>query len=108
MRTIIIEGDLDAAQEPNDASDSAATGTSVTTIVVAADGSVTYSTELNVEGIAPSELISLGAVSAIHLHNAPAGVNGPVVQDVIVDAGNPSGPALPFSMAEPVSETDIL
>ena len=108
VRTIVIEGDLDAAQEPNDASDSEATGTSVTTIVVAADGSVTYSTELEVTGLAPSELISLGAISAIHLHNAPAGVNGPVVQDVIVDAGNPSGPALPFTVAEPVTETDTL
>ena len=27
------------------------------------------------------------AVSAIHLHNAPAGTNGPVVQDIIQDAG---------------------
>jgi hypothetical protein len=26
-------------------------------------------------------------VSAIHLHNAPAGANGPVVQDTLVDAG---------------------
>ena len=69
---------------------------------------VTYSTELEVTGLAPSELISLGAISAIHLHNAPAGVNGPVVQDVIVDAGNPSGPALPFTVAEPVTETDTL
>ena len=28
-----------------------------------------------------------GVVSAIHLHNAPAGANGPVVQDTLVDAG---------------------
>jgi len=28
-----------------------------------------------------------GALSAIHLHNAPAGQNGPVLQDIIVDAG---------------------
>ena len=82
MRTIVIEGDLDASQEPGPTSDSEATGTSLTTIVVAADGSVTYSTVLDVTGLAPSELISLGAVSAIHLHNAPAGENGPVVQAV--------------------------
>ena len=108
VRTIVITGDLDASQEPGPTSDSDATGTSTTTIVVAADGSVTYSTELDVTGLAPSELISLGAVSAIHLHNAPAGENGPVVQDVIVDAGNPSGPALPFSVVDAVTETDTL
>ena len=108
VRTIVITGDLDASQEPGPTSDSEATGTSTTTIVVAADGSVTYSTELDVTGLAPSELISLGAVSAIHLHNAPAGENGPVVQDVIVDAGNPSGPALPFSVVDAVTETDTL
>jgi len=108
VRTIVLEGGLDAAQEPNDASDSSATGFATLTITVATDGTVTYSSTLDVEGIAPSELISLGAVSAIHLHNAPAGENGPVVQDFIVDAGNPTGPALPFSVAEPVTETDTL
>ena len=109
VRTIVLTGDLDAAQEPAPAtSDSEATGTSTTTIVVAADGSVTYSTELDITGLATSDLISLGEVSAIHLHNAPAGVNGPVVQDVLVDAGNPTGPALPFSVTQPVVETDTL
>ncbi len=108
VRTIVLSASLDAAQEPNDASDSEATGSASLTITVAADGTVTYSSTLDVDGIAPSELVSLGAVSAIHLHNAPAGVNGPVVQDFIVDAGNPTGPALPFSVATPVSETDTL
>jgi len=32
-------------------------------------------------------LIPVGPFSAIHLHNAPAGQNGPVLQDIIVDAG---------------------
>ena len=107
VRTIELSGLLDAAQEPNDASDSEATGSATLTITVAADGTVTYSSVLDVEGIAPSELISLGAVSAIHLHNAPAGVNGPVVQDFIVDAGN-AGPALPFTVVDAVTETDTL
>ena len=108
VRTIVLSSSLDAAQEPNDSSDSAATGSATVTITVAADGTTTYSSTLDVSGIAPSELVSLGAVSAIHLHNAPAGQNGPVAQDFIVDAGNPSGPALPFSVATPVSETDTL
>jgi len=108
VRTIVLSSSLDGAQEPNDASDSEATGEATLTITVAADGTVTYSSQLDVTGLAPSELISLGAVSAIHLHNAPAGVNGPVVQDFLVDAGNPSGPALPFSVAEAVTETDTL
>ena len=106
IRTIVLEGGLDAAQEPNDASDSEATGFATVTIVVDADGNATYSSELTVEGIAPSELISLGAVSAIHLHNAPAGVNGPVLQDFIVDAGGTA--ALPFTPVIAVSETDTL
>jgi len=63
VRTIVIEGDLDASQEPGPTSDSEATGTSTTTIVVAADGSVTYSTDLNITGLATSDLISLGAVT---------------------------------------------
>jgi Ca2+-binding RTX toxin-like protein len=111
VRTIVLEGGLDASQEPGPpvgtASDSEATGFATVTITVAADGTVTYSSTLDVEGIAPSELISLGAVSAIHLHNAPAGLNGDVVQDFIVDAGN-AGPALPFTVVDPVTETDTL
>ena len=54
IRTIVLEGGLDAAQEPNDASDSEATGFATVTIVVDADGNATYSSELTVDGIAPS------------------------------------------------------
>ena len=68
VRTIVLEGGLDASQEPGPLSDSEATGFATLTITVAADGTVTYSSELDVTGLAPSELISLGAVSAIHLH----------------------------------------
>ena len=89
VRTLVLEASLDAAQEPGDASDSEATGTGTVTITVDAEGNATYSSQLDVEGISPSELITLGggALSAIHLHNAPAGENGPVLQDIVVDAG---------------------
>ena len=89
VRTIVLDGTLDSAQEPNNASDSDATGIGQVTITVDADGNATYSSTLDISGISPSELITLGngALSAIHLHNAPAGSNGPVLQDVIVDAG---------------------
>lgn len=89
VRTIILDGALDASQEPMDASDSDATGTGQVTITVDAEGNATYSSTLDISGISPSELITLadGALSAIHLHNAPAGTNGPVLQDLVVDAG---------------------
>ena len=97
VRTIILDGDLDGAQEPMNASDSEATGTGQVVITVDAGGNATYSSSLEISGISPSELITLGngALSAIHLHNAPAGTNGPVLQDIIVDAGaDTSGLAL--------------
>ena len=89
VRTITLNGSLDAAQEPNDSSNSEATGEGQVVITVAADGTVTYSSTLSISGISTSELQSPNpaAVSAIHLHNAPAGTNGPVVQDIIQDAG---------------------
>lgn len=89
VRTIVLDANLDAAQEPNNASDSDATGTGQVTITVDADGNAVYNSTLEIIGISPSELITLGngALSAIHLHNAPAGENGPVLQDLIVDAG---------------------
>ena len=89
VRTLVLSAELDAAQEPMDASDSDATGTATVTIVVDAEGNATYSSDLSVAGITEDDLITLGdgALSAIHLHNAPAGTNGPVLQDFIVDAG---------------------
>ena len=89
VRTIILDGALDASQEPMDASDSDATGAGQVTITVDAEGNATYSSTLDISGISPSEQITLadGALSAIHLHNAPAGTNGPVLQDLVVDAG---------------------
>jgi len=46
VRTIELSAVLDGAQEPDNASDSEATGTATLTITVAADGTVTYSSEL--------------------------------------------------------------
>lgn len=89
VRTIVLSANLDSAQEPGNASDSAATGEG--RITITADGhAITYDAALSVAGIAPGELLPVAGFSAIHLHNAPAGVNGPVVIDVIADAGGTS------------------
>ncbi|WP_171176899.1 S-layer family protein [Ruegeria sp. HKCCA4633] len=90
IRTVTLSGGLDAAQEPGPTSDSEATGDA--TVVITqnlATGEVTYSSELSVVGLNEADLNTPipGVVSAIHLHNAPAGQNGPVVQDTLVDAG---------------------
>lgn len=90
IRTVSLSGGLDAAQEPGPTSDSEATGEA--TVVITQNlstGEVTYSSELSVVGLNEADLNTPipGVVSAIHLHNAPAGVNGPVVQDTLVDAG---------------------
>lgn len=87
VRTIVLSASLDAAQEPGPTSDSTATGTAQVTLVVAADGTVTYSSDLSISGLATSDLLPVAGVSSIHLHNAPAGTNGPVILDVIQDAG---------------------
>ncbi|WP_350333655.1 spondin domain-containing protein [Coralliovum pocilloporae] len=86
-RTIVLEAELDAAQEPGPTSDSEATGTGRVTITVSPSGSVSYSSVLAVTGLATSDLLPVAGVSAIHIHNAPAGQNGPVITDVVQDAG---------------------
>jgi len=78
---------------------------------------VLYSSELSVVGLNEADLQTPipGVVSAIHLHNAPAGINGPVVQDTLVDAGatldtdgaTPSGVFGP-DVIENTVETDVL
>ncbi len=114
VRTITLSGPVDGAQEPGPTSDSEATGTITATIIVAADGTATYSSELSVTGLAPSDLLTPGpgGVSAIHLHNAPAGSNGPIVQDILVDAGGTLDAASPTGVTEDVIdevvETDTL
>ncbi|MEO1601020.1 MAG: spondin domain-containing protein [Pseudomonadota bacterium] len=87
VRTIVLEGDLDASQEPGPTSDSLATGSGRVTITVAEDGTVTYSNQLSVSGIQTGSLLPVAGVSAIHLHDAPAGTNGPVITDIVQDAG---------------------
>lgn len=87
VRTIVISGELDASQEPGPTSDSLATGFGNVTITVQPDGEISYSSELDVSGIGSSELLPVAGFSAIHLHNAPAGVNGAVVLDIVQDAG---------------------
>ena len=71
----------------DNASDSLATGQATVKIIIDPEGNATYSTDLTVEGIDVDNLIPVAIFSAIHLHNAPRGVNGGVLQDVIVDAG---------------------
>ncbi|MCG7521570.1 CHRD domain-containing protein [Ruegeria sp. Ofav3-42] len=90
IRTVSLSGGLDAAQEPGPTSDSEATGNA--TVVITqnlATGEVAYSSELSVVGLNEADLNTPtpGVVSAIHLHNAQSGVNGPVVQDTLLDAG---------------------
>ncbi|MDM3871337.1 CHRD domain-containing protein [Porticoccus sp. W117] len=104
VRTIVLSASLDSAQEPMDASDSDATGTGTVTIVVAADGSVTYSSELSVDGITSADLLPVAGVSSIHLHNAPAGSNGPVISDIVQDAGG----GVDGDVFDEVVETDTL
>ncbi|MEO0761079.1 MAG: CHRD domain-containing protein, partial [Pseudomonadota bacterium] len=73
VRTLTLEAALDAAQEPApNLSDSSAVGTGTVVIVQDADG-ITYSSELTVAGIQAGDLLPVAGVSAIHLHNAPAG-----------------------------------
>lgn len=116
VRTIVLSADLDAAQEPGPTSDSAATGAGLVTLVVAADGSVTYSLELETSGLATSDLLPVAGVSSIHLHNAPAGVNGPVILDVVQDAGgdifgvsqSPAADTGDGNVFAEIVETDVL
>jgi len=67
-------------------------------------GEVTYSGVLDVSGLNEADLQTPipGVVSAIHLHNAPAGQNGPVVQDTLVDAG------ATLDSVEPISSTGVV
>ena len=86
VRTLNLTASLDAAQEPNFASDSLATGEG--TVVITVDGSgVTYDATLSVVGITTAQLLPVSGVSSIHIHNAPAGINGPVITDIVQGAG---------------------
>ena len=107
--TIVLEVILNSALEPMDASDSAASGFGSITITIDEMGNATYSGSLSVDGIAVSELMTVGPFSAIHLHNAPAGENGGVVQDFIVDAGGDvNGATMMGDVFDEVVEVDTL
>ena len=85
--TIVISGGLDASQEPGPTSDSEATGTGSVTINVVGGVAESYSLDLDISGLATSDLLPVAGVSSIHIHNAPSGVNGPVTLDAVQDAG---------------------
>jgi len=102
-RVIELAGALDASQEPDPTSDSAATGEGSITIRFNEAGEVLYSSELSVVGLNEADLQTPvpGAVSAIHVHNAPAGQNGPILQDTLVDAGGIIDPDAPTGIIGP-------
>ncbi|MEM7268285.1 MAG: CHRD domain-containing protein, partial [Pseudomonadota bacterium] len=116
VRTIELRALLDAAQEPGPTSDSLATGEGLVTIVVQPDGSASYSTDLSVSGLATTDLLPVAIFSAIHLHNAPRGVNGPVALDVVQEAGGdvngnaltPEAGTRDGDVFEEIVETDTL
>ncbi len=88
VRTLVLAADLDSAQVANNGSSSNATGEATVTITV--DGaSVEYSADLNIDGISTADLPggAIRDVSAISIHNAVSQVSGPVITDVIRDAG---------------------
>ena len=89
IRTLILTASLDSDQVPDFGSfRSPATGQATVAIVVDG-GSVNYSAELTLDGIVTFDVtfLALQDVSAITIENAAPGVNGPVITDVIQDAG---------------------
>ena len=102
--TVEFTANLSGDQEVPVPADTDASGVATTVFTVASDGSVTYSTELSLTGLNLADLLPVnignGTLSPIHLHNAPVGVNGPVVVDIATDAG-PGG-------ISAIAETDTL
>ena len=89
--TVAFTTSLSGDQEVPAPADTDASGTATTILTVASNGLVTYSTEVSLVGLNQADLLPVnignGTLSPIHLHNAPVGVNGPVVVDVATDAG---------------------
>ncbi len=88
VRTVVLAGPLNSAQVSNNGSDSEATGQATVTITEE-NGSANYSADISVDGITTSQIRQavVDDVSAISIHNAAAGTSGPVITDVIRDAG---------------------
>ena len=117
VRTLVVRAELNGESEVQDPPvETGASGTGTVTFVVAADGSVTYSTEIAVSGLNTVDLLPVnignGTLSPIHLHNAPPGANGPVVVDIASDGGfDAANGEDAFALAagfDQVSETDSL
>lgn len=101
-RTVTLSAALDGDQEVPAPTDTPATGTADVVFTVSPSGEISYETDLDVSNLQGDLLpvnIGNGTLSPIHLHNAPAGQNGPVVVDVASDAGD--GLVI-------VDETDVL
>lgn len=102
--TVDFTANISGDQEVPTPADTDASGAATVTFTAGADGSLTYSTNVSITGLNQADLLPVnignGTLSPIHLHNAPAGVNGPVVVDIASDAG-PSG-------LVPISELDTL
>ncbi len=73
----ILNGENEV-QDPAVVTDAQGTGT--VTFTIAADGSVTYTTNIEITGLDAATL-TVG-----HFHEAPEGANGPVVVDILADA----------------------
>lgn len=86
VRTIELAANLTAEQEPNNSSTSLGSGQGTMTIVSEGDV-ITYSSTLVISGLTSAELLPVAGFSAIHIHNAAAGSNGPVITDIVQDAG---------------------
>ena len=117
IRTLVVRADLNGESEVQDPPvETDASGTGTVTFVVAADGSVTYSTDISVSGLNTDDLLPVdignGTLSPIHLHNAPPDANGPVVVDIASDAGfDVANGEDAFALAagfDQISETDSL
>lgn len=103
--SVIFTSDLSGEQEVQDEPViTDASGTAITTFTLLPDGSIDYSAEISINGLNQADLLPVnignGTLSPIHLHNAPAGANGPVVTDIFNDAGADGIIA--------IAETDIL
>lgn len=90
---VVFGARLDGDQEVQDPPVvTASTGQGAVTFIVDETGVVSYEVSLTVRGVTLDEL------TVLHLHNAPAGANGPVVVDLLADAG--VDPATPIADRE--------